>query len=169
MCIKPWRLVKSARHECRLELHCCACLIVVYCACWRAQPGSDSTVCRHLDEAKHVGLADAHWHVPNKTTRPLVCVTVKSFPPWTSSIVSIRADWSVPAFMVTDLTGTNELLETTTQTSACVEKHFFLGTSIHANLLIRTLCSMYTIQLLNRPERLVNFRCLRWQMHEWFL
>lgn len=46
--------------------------------------------------------------------------------------------------MVADLTGANELLETTTQTSVCVEKHFFLGTSIHANLLIRTLCIQYS-------------------------
>lgn len=124
-----WWKVRGTVHECRLELHCCACLIVLYCACWRAQPGSDccsdSTVCRHLDEAKHVGLTDAHWHVPNKTTRPLVCVTVKSVSPWTSSIVSIRADWFVPAFMVADLTGTNELLETTTQTCVCRRSTFF--------------------------------------------
>lgn len=73
--------------------------------------------------------------------------------------MSIRADWSVPAFMVADLTGTNEVLETTTQTSACVEKHFFFRYKYTCKSIDKDI--VYTIQLLNRPERLVNFRCLR--------
>lgn len=130
MCIKPWRLVKSARRRAWMQVRAALlCLSDCSLLCMLTSTArlccSDSNVCRHLDDAKHVGLTDAHWHVPNKTTRPLVCVTAKSVSPWTSSIVSIRADWFVPAFMVADLTGTNELLETTTQTCVCRRSTFF--------------------------------------------